>query len=627
MRYRKEIDGLRAVAVLPVILFHAGMEFFSGGYVGVDVFFVISGYLITTIILAEKSERRFTLANFYERRARRILPALFVVMFVCMPLAWHWMTPRELNDFAESITGVALFYSNIFFWLESGYFDTAAELKPLLHTWSLAVEEQYYLLFPLFITLTWRFGKQAMFTALALIGFASLGLAHWNAVDYPSATFYLLPTRLWELLIGSLVAFYLLDHERGHGTRQQILSACGLVMILFAIFVFDERTPFPSLYALIPTVGTALIILFASEKTATGAFLCNRLLVGVGLISYSAYLWHQPLFAFGRLATVGEPSTQLMAALGILALFLAYLTWRFVEQPFRNKQRFDREVIFKGALAITVALSLAGFTGQYKNGDLDRYSAQQLQVLADIERLKEERRVLNRAEVCHFTEKNEDGLEYFLENWNCWDEDADAGLRKIPVIVVGDSHAADIVIALRTNGYEPLQIGGTGCSLNPDYMTETCKRIFDKLSAVASGNTDFNYLVLANRFSKNELSMESIAKTIDYWEQYNLSIAIFTGMPRFAQFEQTVLRSEPPRPDLEIADYSARDEIVHYLTQRGVHVINRKELFCSIAAGCNYRDENDELLLVDHDHFSREGARRFGARLLESDLLFGALTK
>jgi peptidoglycan/LPS O-acetylase OafA/YrhL len=182
MKYRAEIDGLRALAVLPVILFHAGFEKFSGGYVGVDVFFVISGYLITTIIISEMAEDNFSILNFYERRARRILPALFFVMLACFPFAWFWLAPDDLKDFGESLFAVSIFSSNILFWLESGYFDTAAELKPLLHTWSLAVEEQFYILFPIFLILTWRFGVKEILILLLLFFLTSskgLGITCW----------------------------------------------------------------------------------------------------------------------------------------------------------------------------------------------------------------------------------------------------------------------------------------------------------------------------------------------------------------------------------------------------------------------------------------------------------------
>jgi len=194
LRYRSEIDGFRAIAVVPVILFHAGFETFSGGFVGVDVFFVISGYLITSIILAEMDEGKFSLIHFYERRARRILPALFVVMAFCVPFAWLWLMPFDMKDFARSLATVSTFSSNFSFWRESGYFDTHTELKPLFHTWSLAVEEQYYILFPLFLLLVRPLGKRWLVAMLIMVALLSLGAAHWGAYNRPAATFYLLPT-------------------------------------------------------------------------------------------------------------------------------------------------------------------------------------------------------------------------------------------------------------------------------------------------------------------------------------------------------------------------------------------------------------------------------------------------
>ena len=214
MQYRAEIDGLRALAVLPVVLFHAGFEWFSGGFVGVDVFFVISGYLITTIIISEMAEDKFSIVNFYERRARRILPALFFVMAVSIPFSWFLLTPIDLKDFGESLVAVSTFSSNFLFWKESDYFATAAELKPLLHTWSLAVEEQYYILFPIFLMLTWHLGLMKIVLLLMLIFGLSLSFAHWGTLNYPNAAFYLLPTRGWELLCGVFAAIYLQNFSR-----------------------------------------------------------------------------------------------------------------------------------------------------------------------------------------------------------------------------------------------------------------------------------------------------------------------------------------------------------------------------------------------------------------------------
>ena len=248
MKYRKEIDGLRAFAVIPVILFHAGFELFSGGFVGVDIFFVISGYLITTIILSEKEKGIFSLVNFYERRARRIIPALFLVMLVSTIFSWFWLSPSHMKDFSESLVAVSVFSSNILFWKETGYWGVENELKPLLHTWSLAVEEQYYVLFPLFLMLMWRFRKRWILSSFFIVALGSLSLSHWAAFNQPTANFFLLLTRGWELAIGAGIAFYFLYRKPvmrsllSHKAVDELLSWSGLALIAYAVFVFDENT-------------------------------------------------------------------------------------------------------------------------------------------------------------------------------------------------------------------------------------------------------------------------------------------------------------------------------------------------------------------------------------------------
>lgn len=347
MDYRREIDGLRALAVLPVILFHAGFETFSGGFVGVDVFFVISGYLITTIILAELEQGKFSIVNFYERRARRILPALFLVMLVCIPFAWILLSPAELTSFSKSLIAVPLFVSNFFFWRDGGYFETAAELKPLLHTWSLAVEEQYYVLFPLFLMLFWKLGKRWIFLTLFLLFCASLAVAQWAAYARPDAAFYLLPTRGWELLIGAFAAIYLSKSYRKDLSKvaSEVGGWLGVALILYAIFTYSKATPFPGLYALVPTLGAVLIILFATQQTSVGKFVGNKLFVRVGLISYSAYLWHQPVLAYARHWLL-DLSVLVTSLFIVLVIFLSILSWKYVEIPFRTKSQFGRKYVF-----------------------------------------------------------------------------------------------------------------------------------------------------------------------------------------------------------------------------------------------------------------------------------------
>jgi len=380
MEYRREIDGLRAFPVLPVILFHAGFPAFSGGFVGVDVFFVISGYLITSIILTEMQAGTFTIIGFYERRVRRILPALFFVMFACLPFAWLWMLPDDIKDFSKSLVAVSVFASNILFWRQSGYFETAVEVKPLLHTWSLAVEEQYYLLFPIFLLLTWRFGKRWIVGILIAVAIISLALAQWGSSNRPAATFFLLPTRGWELLIGVLIAFYLFGKraeikEAENNRPNEAVSLIGLLLITYAVFAFNKSTPFPSIYAVIPTIGTALVILFAHPQTLVGNLLGSKGLVNIGLISYSAYLWHQPLFAFARHRSDGEQSATLLLVLSCIALVLAYVSCKYIEKPFRNRGHINRRTLFVLSLIASASLIAVGAYGYYKDGFIDRLTA------------------------------------------------------------------------------------------------------------------------------------------------------------------------------------------------------------------------------------------------------------
>ncbi|HEY9280780.1 MAG TPA: acyltransferase family protein [Eoetvoesiella sp.] len=476
MIYRREIDGLRAVAILPVVFFHAGLTVFSGGYFGVDIFFVISGYLITSIILGQKKSGTFSFLNFYERRARRIFPALFFMILVCFVFAWLWMMPSDLKQFSQSVIAATSFSSNFFFWQHSGYFDMAAELNPLLHTWSLAIEEQFYLIFPIFIVVMWPFKRLWMYGLLLAGGVASLVLAQWTAFNMPSAGFYLLPTRVWELLAGVFAAFYLSrashQHERA-SAADGALGLLGLVLIAIAVFFFDDDVKHPGFTTLVPVVGALLIILFATPQNLAGKLLGNKALVGVGLISYSLYLWHQPLLAFAKIRFGSEIGDSDFIALILLSFVLAYVSWRFIEQPFRNRKAFSQAKIFSFSTGFCVLFLSVGSLGHLTNGfnDLIRgaLSAEENAILSIIEAHASGSvaNSINPSQCVFNTNKiNADFVDSFKK---CKE------LHGPAVLVVGDSHAEDMFGAFYHSNLYQFMIGLTsgGCRPGED-LSDTC---------------------------------------------------------------------------------------------------------------------------------------------------------
>ncbi len=429
MRYRSEIDGLRALAVVPVVLFHADLALFSGGFVGVDVFFVISGYLITSLILNDQAAGRFSIVDFYERRARRILPALFTVVLVSVPFALIWLPPKDLIDFTQSMVAAATFSSNILFWRETGYFETASELKPLLHTWSLAVEEQFYIFFPLLLAALSAAKRQVTSAVILIILAISFGMAQWGSAKMPTATFYLLPTRAWELMLGAIVALYLTRSDRVRGNEP--LAMAGIGLILAAIFLYDKSTPFPGVFALAPTVGTALVILFATEGTLAFRLLGNRTVVGFGLISYSLYLWHFPLLVFARHQTMVEATLGLKLFLGALAVPIAFLSWRFVERPFRDRTWLSRRQVFGCSFAVSLVVVSAGVAGHLSSGLPERMNPSQSALFATMEPSP-------KRDACHGS-----AATYTTPFKPCAYPETDGTWA-----VFGDSHAVELAFAL-----------------------------------------------------------------------------------------------------------------------------------------------------------------------------------
>ena len=360
--YRADIDGLRCIAVLSVLFYHANISGFSGGYVGVDVFFVISGFLITSIILREHLDDRFSLIGFYVRRARRLFPALFIMLSISTLFAFFLLLPRDLDQFGKSLATAAAFTSNFWFWSEAGYFKDPSELMPLLHTWSLAVEEQYYLIFPLLLIGIGKYFARRYIIVVALIFALSLTLSAYFVNRAPDASFFLLPFRFWELLTGSLLAIFLvLRPNFAHITKRllrEIIGLIGLGMVSFSIYMFNDSTPFPGFAALVPCLGTMLMIYAGcGGKSFVRSILSIRPMVFIGLISYSLYLWHWPVLVFMKQYFI-RPLNPLETGFAIaLSLLLAYLSLRFIEQPFRKPRVMGTNLSIKEKSVTVFAFS------------------------------------------------------------------------------------------------------------------------------------------------------------------------------------------------------------------------------------------------------------------------------
>lgn len=424
IKYRPEIDGLRAVAVLSVMCFHGAVPGFSGGFVGVDVFFVISGFLITGILLKELQLGHFSLAAFYERRARRIMPALFLVLLFSVVVGWFVLEPYSFRSLGSALIATVLFGSNILFWRVTSYFADAFE-NPLLHTWSLGVEEQFYLFFPLFLLGLWKFLPRRLGLVFVMLAVISLCVSLWAlGTGRQAAAFYLLPSRAFELLLGSMAAWVLFTDKlpAARPWAAQAFSIFGLFSIFLAIVLYNKSMPFPGWRALLPTFGALLIILYAGPQTLVGRLLGSRPMVAVGLISYSAYLWHQPVFVFFRAA---EFSLTVLYSLALIlfCLLLAWLSWRFVEQPFRKRNAFTRGRVFWGTAAASTLGICVGAALVISDGVKSRYTADELRWYAYADTARQS--------------------SYVTERFDSLSRPFDrlSGGRKI--VVIGDSFAQD----------------------------------------------------------------------------------------------------------------------------------------------------------------------------------------
>lgn len=482
--YRRDIDGLRALAVVPVVLFHAGVPWIGGGFIGVDVFFVISGFLITSIIAGEMEAGTFSILKFYERRIRRIVPALVVVTAASCILAWLYFMPVELEAFGWSVAAAMLSASNFLFWRSVGYFDAGFEFSPLLHTWSLAVEEQFYVVFPLLLLALKRWQATRLKIILWSLAAVSFVISAWLAASGSSTGFYMLWPRAWELLLGSLVALGAVPAVTNARLRQ-LLQGLGLLLIVVPVFLYTRETPFPGVAALPPCLGAAFLIHAGGGSPSwPQRLLANPVMAGIGLISYSLYLWHWPLIVFATYATGRELDAAGIAGVIGVSTIASILTWRFVEQPFRRRKVMSANTVYRLAGAGVAACTGFGVTVALASGVPQRLP-DKVRIIYD------EGRVITRfaESACFIFEEVGVTVDDIREGRTC--SLGVGGDLPLSFILWGDSHAAALAPgidhAAKAANRRGLFIGHGSCPPLIGYQrSERARHVACKLTTAAT---------------------------------------------------------------------------------------------------------------------------------------------
>ena len=645
MQYRADIDGLRAIAILPVILFHAGLESFSGGFVGVDIFFVISGFLITTIIYNKIRQGNFSLVYFYDRRARRILPALFFMLAIVSVAAWFFLLPNEYVSYSKSLFSTTIFSSNFYFWLTADYFDSAAESKPLLHTWSLAVEEQYYIFFPIFLAFIIASFKRHIHLILWTIFILSFALSVIGVFYKPVMTFYLAPTRAWELLFGSLLAVGSISPPKNKQV-QELLGIIGFSLIVVSIMVLDENSTFPGLNALAPCLGTLMIIMagMGQRKSIVNSILALRLPVFIGQLSYPLYLWHWPLLVFAKLILPDQLNSTTTFLVLLVSTIFSYFSMRLVEQPFRQKKVcVSTRSILTFSTTLLLIFAIFGLHGISNDGIPQRFP--------NFVMLQQS---LEKGEI---TQPDQKGCWFLSQNHsdvleNCSYGSSDSKNR---VMLWGDSHARSLLPAFDTLGkeydHQIIVASLAGCPpvievTRPDgydnapkckkhseivmnfIRDNDIKRIFivARWGLYTHGWYRNGKLQKATGFLADELVSETgplisrevlhrkLTKTVGIFKDLNIPVVLITGIPvqksepqRLYRLQELYDSFEELRLEEHLEHQRVASELLFDLEDPSrVDVLDTTSVTCG-QIYCPYRDES-RLFYKDDNHISPQRA-------------------
>jgi peptidoglycan/LPS O-acetylase OafA/YrhL len=617
LTYRPEIDGLRAIAVGAVIAYHAeitifGHQPFKGGFIGVDIFFVISGYLITSIILKELiTTGSFSYKHFYERRIRRILPALLLVMLVSLPFAWIYLLPSSFIDFSKSILYSLGFSSNFYFHYSGQEYGAMDALyKPFLHTWSLSVEEQFYIFFPIILLLTFKYFKKYLIHILVISFTISLGLSDWGSKNYPSVTFYFLHTRVWELLAGSILAYF--EITFGYRSRNQklnyILPSIGLILIGYSILFFENKIFYPLFYTLSPIIGVCLIIWFSHKDEIITKLLSTKLFVGIGLISYSLYLWHYPVFAFVKINEFASGDLSKKLFLIPLLLMLSIISFFLVEKKFRERKFDFRKLLipivisyFTLILLNLIVLQKEGFSHRFEN-------------LKKINKNYNPDNFFLREKIALKNSTNTD-KKSFDEN-------------KFKLLIIGDSHGGDLFNTLSLNKSLFNEIDFVFIGKNLEDILSQDKNLLKESDGILFSYRwdekkleDFKKLITKFKNFKKNIILTSrtneykapskLYTLLDYKVLFEKQKFDYFGL-KVLYFNNRLIHSKS-NVNIELIELSKKQKFLF---------LNKEDYMCDLSKKeCDYIDENGNKIFYDYGHYTLEGAKFFGKKIYELNWL------
>ena len=596
MNYRRDIDGLRAIAILPVIFFHAGFNNFDYGYLGVDIFFVISGFLITSFIVNDLKLEKFKVLNFFDRRARRILPGLVFIMIASIPPALVYMQPDDLENFGQSLFATSLFSNNILLYLTSGYWDIASEFKPLLHTWSLSVEEQYYVVFPFLMILIWKLKSFwlmfLLFLFLSIISFFYYYFGSFGNESIESrASFLLLFGRAWQILLGAIGALISLKVIAKIDTvkkfYKEFICLLGISLILLSMFhslIFELNQIYLPVLA---SIGTLLLLVFSNQNLIATALLRSKLFVWIGLISYSLYLWHQPIFAFARIRSFDEPSFVSMILLILFLIPLATLSFK-LERFFKNPKNVNNRIFYSSLIVSLIIICSAGLTFHFSNGFYKNYNELTAPYLVE--------------------DKFYDNDGYIVDAFKF--QDLEFSGNKKNLIIYGDSFARDFINMGRSNDYfknYEFTIRPYNCFNKQNYTDE------EKFNLIKEGDL----IIISYRILPTEASKRCLKNKISYLEKNKIDFLVI-GTKDFGYNINRPLKDK-------IYDFKAKpsEEILEFNDFLKNNVPNEKFIdllnLISTEDGVPLFTEDNKLMSIDRAHLTYFGAKEVG-KIVFSDI-------